>query len=90
MRRAKDGTLVVCLFVVYCVLLSQGLKASAATAFFGAIAAVPLTVHLYRRLWPLPGVKVGVERTSRQWVERDAVEGAHAPGKIDGRTGPME
>jgi hypothetical protein len=90
MRRAKDGTLVVCLFVVYCVLFSQGLKASAATAFFGAIAAVPLTVHLYRRLWPLPGVNVGVERTSHQRFERDAVEAAHAPEKIDGRTGPTE
>ena len=52
MKRAKDATLVVCLFVLYCVLLSQGLKASAASAFFGALAAVPLTVHLYRRLWP--------------------------------------
>ena len=37
MKRAKDATLVVCLFVVYCVLLSQGLKASAASAFFGAL-----------------------------------------------------
>src|SRR5437016_3755614 len=54
MKRAKEATLVVCLFVVYCVLLSQGLKASDASAFFGALAAVPLTVHLYRRFWPLP------------------------------------
>ena len=54
MKRAKDATLVVCLFIVYCVLLSQGLKASAVSAFFGALAAVPLTVHLYRRLWPSP------------------------------------
>ena len=52
MRRAKNGTLVLCLFVLYCVLLSQGLKASAASAFFGALAAVPLTVHLYHRVWP--------------------------------------
>jgi len=51
MKRAKDATLVVCLFIVYCVLLSQGLKASAVSAFFGALAAVPLTVHLYRRLY---------------------------------------
>jgi len=46
MKRAKAATLLVCLFVVYCVLLSQGLKASAAIAFFGALAAVPLTVHV--------------------------------------------
>ena len=49
MRNAKNATLVLCLFVLYCVLLSQGLKASAASAFFGALAAVPLTVHLYHR-----------------------------------------
>lgn len=53
MKRAKDATLVLCLFVVYCVLLSQGLKASAVSAFFGSLAAVPLTLHVYRRLWPL-------------------------------------
>jgi hypothetical protein len=52
MRHAKNGTLVLCLFVLYCVLLSQGLKAGAASAFFGALAAVPLTVHLYHRVWP--------------------------------------
>ena len=43
MKRAKNATLVFCLFIVYCVLLSQGLKASAVSAFFGALAAV-LTV----------------------------------------------
>src|SRR5579872_872717 len=52
MTRAKNGTLVLCLFVLYCVLLSQGLKAGAASTFFGALAAVPLTVHLYHRVWP--------------------------------------
>jgi hypothetical protein len=55
MRHVKNGSLVLCLFVLYCVLLSQGLKASAASAFFGALAAVPLTVHLYHRVWP-PGI----------------------------------
>jgi hypothetical protein len=54
MKHARDATLVLCLFVVYCVLLSQGLKANAVSTFFGALAAVPLTVHLYHRLWPLP------------------------------------
>jgi hypothetical protein len=52
MRHAKNGALVLCLFVCFCVLLSQGLKASAASTFFGALAAVPLTVHLYHRVWP--------------------------------------
>ena len=52
MKRAKHSALVLCLFVLYCVLLSQGLKASAAGAFFGALAAVPLTGHLYHRIWP--------------------------------------
>ena len=51
MRHAKNGTLVLCLFVLYCVLLSQGLKPAAASAFFGALAAVPLTVHLYHRVY---------------------------------------
>src|SRR5262249_47245434 len=52
MKRAKQAALVLCLFVLYCVLLSQGLRANAASAFFGALAAVPLTVHLYHRIWP--------------------------------------
>ena len=52
MRHTKNGALVLCLFVLYCVLLSHGLKASTASAFFGALAAVPLTVHLYHRVWP--------------------------------------
>jgi len=52
MNRAKNASLVFCLFVLYSVLLSQGLKANAASAFFGALAAVPLTVHLYHRIWP--------------------------------------
>jgi hypothetical protein len=61
MRHVKNGALVLCLFVLYCVLLSQGLKASAASAFFGALAAVPLTVHLYHRVWP-PAIADGHRR----------------------------
>lgn len=87
MKRAKDVTLVICLFVVYCVLLSQGLKASAVSAFFGALAAVPLTVHLYRRLWPLPPEKDGGERSQHLGVGRDAAEAACAPGRVDGHIG---
>ena len=75
MKRAKDATLVLCLFVVYCVLLSQGLKASAVSAFFGALAAVPLTVHLYRRLWPSPPEKDAGKRTPRQPARRATAEG---------------
>ena len=87
MKRAKDATLVVCLFVVYCVLLSQGLKASAASAFFGALAAIPLTVHLYGRLWPLPPENDGGERGTNPRVGRDAAEAACTPGRVDGRIG---
>jgi len=87
MRRAKDATLVVCLFVLYCVMLSQGLKASAASAFFGALAAVPLTVHLYRRMWPPPPENCGGERGSHPRIRRDAAEAEpeFAPGRVDGR-----
>jgi hypothetical protein len=72
MKRAKDATLVLCLFVVYCVLLSQGLRTSAVSAFFGALAAVPLTVHLYHRLWPAP-LRKDAEQDRRQ-VRRDGAE----------------
>ncbi len=92
MRSAKDATLVFCLFVVYCVLLSQGLKANAASAFFGALAAVPLTVHLYRRLLPFPPAKDGRERGPRPRVRRDAAEAEpeFAPSRVDGRDGHTE
>jgi hypothetical protein len=50
-RRLRNAGLVLCLFTLYCVLLSQGLKANALSTFFGALAAVPLTVHLYNRVW---------------------------------------
>ena len=86
MKRAKDATLVICLFVVYCVLLSQGLKASAASAFFGALAAIPITVHLYRRLWPLPE-RDGGEHRQHAGIGRDAAEAACARGGVDGRIG---
>ena len=85
MKRAKDAALVICLFVVYCVLLSQGLKASAASAFFGALAAIPLTVHLYHRLWPLPPAKDGGERSQHPGIGRDAE--ACALGRVEGRVG---
>src|ERR1035437_8668200 len=87
MKRTKDATLVICLFVVYCVLLSQGLKASAASAFFGALAALPLTVPLYRKLWPLPPEKAGGERSPPPGLGREAAEAAGAPGRGEGRSG---
>lgn len=52
MRRVRNAGLVLCLFILYCVLLSQGLKANALSTLFGALAAVPLTVHLYNHVWP--------------------------------------
>jgi len=92
MKRAKDATLVVCLFVLYCVMLSQGLKASAASAFFGALAAVPLTVHLYHRLWPSPPENGGGGRGSHPRIRRDAAEAEpeFAPGRVDGRGGQTD
>jgi hypothetical protein len=88
MRKAKNGTLVLCLFVLYCVLLSQGLKASAASTFFGALAAVPLTVHLYHRVWP-PAIADG----HRRRVYRSAaptgageVESEYESSGVGGRT----
>jgi hypothetical protein len=51
-RRARTAGLVLCLFILNCVLLSQGLKANALSTLLGALAAVPLTVHLYRRVLP--------------------------------------
>ena len=86
MKRAKAAILLVCLFVVYCVLLSQGLKASVASAFFGALAAVPLTVHIYRRLWPLPIERDGGKRGLHRHASPDA-EAAFAPGKVDAPIG---
>ena len=87
MNRAIDAMLVLCLFIVYCVLLSQGLKASAVSAFFGALAAVLLTVHLYRRLWPSTPERDGWQRDRRQIVRRHAAEAEPdcIPERADGR-----
>ena len=92
MRHAKNGALVLCLFVLYCVLLSQGLKASAASAFFGALAAVPLTVHLYHRVWPPEICDEHRRRLYRRAALIRAGEGENAyesPG-ISGRIGREE
>ena len=85
MKRAKNGTLLLCLFVVYCVLLSQGLKANAASAFLGALAAVPLTVHLYRRLWPLLVEREAGERSQHGRRDVAAPEPKVAQGADVGR-----
>jgi len=92
MRKAKNGTLVLCLFVLYCVLLSQGLKASAASTFFGALAAVPLTVHLYHRVWP---PAVSDERRRRLYrraapIRAGEVEDEYESSGIGGRSGREE
>jgi len=70
-RRAKNATLVLCLFVLYGVLLSQGLRAGAGAAFFGALAAVPLTIHIYRRIWPL----TALEREGGDLISKSSVVG---------------
>lgn len=91
MRHAKNGTLVLCLFVLYCVLLSQGLKASAASAFFGALAAVPLTVHLYHRVWP-PAISDEHRRRYRRAapIRAGEVEDEYESSGIRGRSGREE
>jgi len=92
MKRAKHAALVLCLFVLYCVLLSQGLKAGAASAFFGALAAVPLTVHIYRRIWP-PTIAEGRRRRIYQRVapsECDAAEAEYATTRISTRSSDGE
>ena len=92
MRKAKNGTLVLCLFVLYCVLLSQGLKASAASTFFGALAAVPLTVHLYHRVWP---AVISDERRRRLYrraapIRASEVEDEYESSGIGGRSSREE
>ena len=69
MSRAKNAALVLCLFILYCVLLSQGLKANALSTFFGALVAVPLTVHVYNRVWP-GAVKRVPQRDCQQYGGR--------------------
>ena len=88
MKRAKHAALALCLFVLYCVLLSQGLKASAASAFFGAIAAVPLTVHLYHRVWPLSVAEGGRRRIYQRVApaEGDAAQAEYASTRVSTRS----
>ena len=91
MRHAQNGALVLCLFVLFCVLLSQGLKASAASAFFGALAAVPLTVHLYHRVWP-PAIADGHRRLYRHAAPTGAGEAdnEYESSRVGGRSGGEE
>ena len=92
MKRAKHAALVLCLFVLYCVLLSQGLKASAASAFFGALAAVPLTVHLYHRIWPPTIAEIGRRRIYQRATsaEGDAAEAEYTPTRVGTRSSDGE
>ena len=92
MKRAKQAALVLCLFVLYCVLLSQGLRASAASAFFGALAAVPITVHLYHRVWPTT-IAESARRRKYQRVappEGDAAEAEYASTRVSTRSSDGE
>jgi hypothetical protein len=92
MRQARNGALVLCLFVLYCVLLSQGLKASAASAFFGALAAVPLTLHLYHRVWPPTFPDEHRRRPYRRAasIRAGEVESEYESSGIDGHSGREE
>ena len=92
MRHAKNGALVLCLFILYCVLLSQGLKASGASAFFGALAAVPLTVHLYHRVWPSEICDAHRRRLYRRAapIRAGEWESEYESSGIDGRSGRAE
>ena len=92
MRRAKHAALVLCLFVLYCVLLSQGLKASAASALFGALAAVPLTVHLYHRIWPQTIAESGRRRIYQRVAapEVDAADAEYASTRVSTRSSDGE
>ena len=92
MKRAKHSALVLCLFVLYCVLLSQGLRANAASAFFGALAAVPLTVHLYHRIWPPTIAETGRRRIHQRVAppEGGAAEAEYVSTRISTRSSDGE
>jgi len=72
--------------------LSQGLKASAASTFFGALAAVPLTVHLYHRVWPLAVSDEHRRRLYRRAapIRAGEVEDEYESSGIGGRSGREE
>ena len=52
MERLKNAVLVFCLFIVLVVIFSSCFRASQVGAFFGALAATPLLVHVFNRLAP--------------------------------------
>ena len=52
MRRAKEVTLVLCVFIVLLVIFGSCFRATPAGAFFGALAGTPVLVHLFNRLAP--------------------------------------
>jgi len=52
MRRVKDASLVVCLFLVLLVIFSSCLQATPVGALIGALAGTPVLVHMFNRLAP--------------------------------------
>lgn len=52
MRRVKDATLVVCVFVVLLVVFGSCFRATPAGALCGALAGTPVLVHVFNRLVP--------------------------------------
>lgn len=47
LRAAKSAGLILCLFVVLCVLLGSVLKAGEAATLFGALCGTPLAIHYF-------------------------------------------
>ena len=52
MRRVKDATLVLCVFVMLLVIFGSCFQATPVGAFFGALAGTPVVVHVFNRFAP--------------------------------------
>ncbi len=52
MKRVKDVTLVLCLFIFLLIVFGGCFRATPAAAFFGALAGTPVLVHAFNRLVP--------------------------------------
>lgn len=52
MARAKNAGLVVCLFVLLLVIFASYFRVTEVGAFFGAVAATPVLIHVFNRLVP--------------------------------------
>jgi len=95
MNRAKDAMLVLCLFIVYCVLLSQGLKASAVSAFFGRSqpCCLPCTCIAgcgHRRRRETVGSVTGAKSSDATLLKQSQIAFRREPMDVSGtRTSPV-